>query len=115
MKFEDLEVWKRSARLCANIYKELRELKDYGFRDQITRSGLSIPSNIAEGIERNSGKECVQFLSYAKGSCGELRTQIYIGIDIGYIRNETGTVWIQETRELSAMLSGLIKTKRKSE
>ena len=62
MRFEDLEVWKRSARLSADIYKELAGLKDYGFRDQITRSGLSIPSNVAEGIERESAKECVNFL-----------------------------------------------------
>jgi len=66
VNFEDLEVWKRSARLSS--------LKDYGFRDQITRSGLSVPSNIAEGFERESFKECVQILSYVKGSCGELRT-----------------------------------------
>ena len=50
MQFEDLEVWKKAARLSADIYKELYELKDYGFKDQITRSGLSIPSNIAEGM-----------------------------------------------------------------
>ena len=52
MKFEDLEVWKRSARPSANIYKELVNLKDFGFKDQITRTGLSILSNIAEGLER---------------------------------------------------------------
>ena len=52
MRFEDLDVWKRSARLSATIYKELVGLKDYGFKDQITRSGLSIPSNVAEGCER---------------------------------------------------------------
>ena len=75
--FEDLEVWKRSARLSADIYKTLANLKDYGFKDQITRSGLSIPSNIAEGAERESIKEFINFLSYAKGSAGELRTQIY--------------------------------------
>ena len=77
MEFENLEVWKRAARLSANIYKELARLKDYSFRDQITRSGLSVPSNIAEGFERGSQKECIVFLSYAKGSSGELRTQIY--------------------------------------
>ena len=109
-----MEVWKRSARLSADIYKELSDLKDYGFRDQITRSGLSIPSNTAEGIERESVKECVNFLSYAKGSCGELRTQIYIGIEIGYICEETGKRWINETREISAMLVGLIRSKRNS-
>ena len=54
MRFEDLEVWKRAARLSASIYKELKNLKDWGFRDQITRSGLSVPSNIAEGFERAS-------------------------------------------------------------
>lgn len=58
MKFENLEVWKRSARLSADLYKQLANLKDYGFHDQITRSGLSIPSNIAEGHERHSNKEC---------------------------------------------------------
>jgi len=112
LKFEDLEVWKRSARLSSDIYKELRDLKDYGFKDQITRSGLSIPSNIAEGIEHESVKECLRFLSYAKSSCGELRTQVYIGMDIGFIPKEAGNKWVQETKELSAMLAGLIKTKR---
>ena len=60
--FEDLEVWKRSARLSADIYKTLANLKDFGFKDQITRSGLSIPSNIAEGSERETDKERANFL-----------------------------------------------------
>jgi four helix bundle protein len=110
--FEDLAVWKKSARLSSEIYKELLDLRDFGFKDQITRSGLSIPSNIAEGFERKSQKEFLNFLSYAKGSCGELRTQIYIGIDIGYIDRETGAKWIEEARQLSMMLSGLMKKKR---
>ena len=76
MRFEDLEVWKRSRRLSADIYIGLRGLKDYSFWGQITRSGLSIPSNIAEAFERLSQREGLVFLSYAKGSCGELRTQI---------------------------------------
>ncbi len=113
MRFEDLEVWKKAARLSAEIYKELIDLKDFGFRDQITRSGLSIPSNIAEGMERESIKECINFLSYAKGSCGELRTQIYIGKDIGYIVESLADVWLRETIEIGSMLKGLIKTKRK--
>ena len=112
MRFEDLEVWKRAARLSADIYKHLRNLKDYGFKDQITRSGLSIPSNIAEGFERESQKENITFLSYAKGSCGELRCQTYIGMDIEYIPKDVGRKWLQEAAEISAMLSGLIKTKR---
>lgn len=113
MKFEDLDVWKRATRLSADIYKGLKELRDYGFKDQITRSGLSIPSNIAEGFERESHKECIVFLSYAKGSCGELRTQIHIGMDIAYINETTGNEWIKETEEISSMLTGLIKARRK--
>ncbi|MBC8316323.1 MAG: four helix bundle protein [Desulfobulbaceae bacterium] len=110
MKFEDLDVWKRSSRLCAELYKYFRETKDFGFRDQITRSALSIPSNIAEGVERDSQKEFARFLQYAKGSCGELRTQLYIGVEIEYIKPETGKTWVQETREISAMLVGLLKS-----
>jgi four helix bundle protein len=112
MRFEDLDVWKRAARLSADIYRQLANLKDFGFRDQITRSGLSIPSNIAEGFERESQKDSIKFLSYAKGSCGELRCQICIGMEIDYIPKDVGKPWIQETVEISSMLSGLIKTKR---
>ena len=111
--FKDLEVWKRSARLSANLYKELRDLKDFGFRDQITRSGLSIPSNIAEGCERETNREIIRFLYIAKGSCGELETQIYIGMEAGYIDRKIGRYWVNEVRELSAMIGGLIQ-KRKS-
>ena len=138
--FEDLEVWKRAAGLSAEIYRELQNLKDrgripsggatmfgsflagkprhegrvlqYGFRDQITRSGLSIPSNIAEGFERKSHKEFVVFLNYARGSCGELRTQVHIGREIGYISAAAGRAWLAETREISAMITALIKTTR---
>ncbi len=77
MDFEKLEVWKRSARLSAELYIEFRELKDFGFKDQITRAGLSVPSNIAEGMSRETEREKYRFLSIAKGSCAELRTQIY--------------------------------------
>jgi four helix bundle protein len=112
MRFEDLDVWKRSARLSADIYRALKDLKDFGFRDQITRSGLSIPSNIAEGFERKSKKEFLVFLKYALSSCGELRTQIYIGMDIEYVSKMTGKKWLQETKEISAMITALIKTNR---
>ena len=113
MRFEDREIWKRSARLAADLYKSFRDCKDFGFKDQITRSALSIPSNIAEGAERDFKKEFVRFLKYAKGSCGELRTQIYIGIDVGYIEPAQGKIWINETREISAMLVGFINSIQK--
>lgn len=108
MNFEKLRVWKLSARLSAELYKGLRKLKDFGFHSQITRSGLSIPSNIAEGMSRFSYKDKRHFLVIARGSCAELRTQIYIGIDIGYINELSGRQWLLDTRDISAMLHGLI-------
>ncbi len=111
-RFEELDVWKRSARLSAELYKALADLRDFGFRDQITRAGLSIPSNIAEGYERDSNKETANFPNYAKGSAGELRTQIYIGMEANYIDHETGRRWIQEAEEISRMLHSLIRTVR---
>ena len=110
MNFEKLEVWKRSARLSAELYKATVTLRDYGFRDQLTRSGLSVPSNIAEGMTRNSVKEKCRFLEIARSSLAEARTQIYIGIDIGYLPSIEGKAWLEETEHLSMMLTGLIKT-----
>ncbi|WP_067514997.1 four helix bundle protein [Endozoicomonas ascidiicola] len=112
MTFENLDVWKRSSRLSVSIYKELAGLKDYGFKDQITRASLSIPSNIAEGLERESHKEKRHFLSIARGSAAELRTQIYIGIEIGYINKDIGKLWIETVKNISAMLQGLINSIR---
>ncbi len=113
MNFEDLEIWKRSKDLSVDIYRRLRDLRDYGFKDQITRAGLSVPSNIAEGFERSSARELITFLNYARGSCGELRTQIYIGMEIGYIDAEVGRKWVQEAKNISAMISALIKTRQR--
>ncbi|HMO12746.1 MAG TPA: four helix bundle protein [Pirellulaceae bacterium] len=75
----------------------------------MTRSGLSVPSNIAEGYERDSVSETIRFLKISKGSAGELLTQTYIGIEAGYIDRDLGKTWIQEIREISRMLAGLIK------
>ena len=65
MRCERLDVWKRACRLSVNIYKNFAMCKDYGFKDQITRSSLSIPSNIAEGMEKNYQKEKIRFCPYA--------------------------------------------------
>jgi four helix bundle protein len=97
---------------CRDIlYKVTASLKDFGFRDQLTRSGLSVPSNIAEGMTRESVKEKKRFLDIARSSLSEARTQIYIGIDIGidigYLPKQQAQEWLVETRELSAMLNSL--------
>ncbi len=76
--FEDLEVWKKSCRLAVWLYELLRDCRDYGMKDQILRSSVSIPSNIAEGSERNSIPDFQSFINIAKGSAAELRTQVYI-------------------------------------
>ena len=70
-KFEDLEVWKEGMHLAARIYRELKDCRDYGLRDQMQRAAVSIPSNIAEGYERNTNKDFIHFLYIAKGSCSE--------------------------------------------
>lgn len=106
--FEKLEVWQRSCRLAVAVYKMLNGCRDYGFRDQASRSGLSVPSNIAEGYERNSRNEYVRFLKIAKGSCGELRTQLYIGSKAGLIDGEVASELINESIEVARMLQGLI-------
>ena len=113
MSFEDLDVWKRAVKLSSETYKQTFGLKDFGFRDQLTRSGLSIPSNIAEGYERRSDREIAQFLTIAKGSAGEFRTQVYIGMDVGFITKETGASWVDEAKQIGNILGALIRRHRK--
>lgn len=110
MNFENLEVRKRTCQLSVEVYTAMRELKDFGFKDQITRSSLSVPSNIAEGMVKPSVKEKTRYLHIANDSCVEMRTQAYIGIKIGYIPNDVGLFWVQETKEISSMLMGLVKS-----
>lgn len=109
MDFEKLDVWRKSSRLSADLYLYFKSCKDYGFKDQITRSGLSVPSNIAEGMTRETEREKYRYLSIAKGSCAELRTQIYIDIEVQYIEKEVGTNWLNQTRLITAMLEGLME------
>ena len=110
LRFEELVVWKKSAALSVEIYRKFDQITDFGFKNQITRSGLFISSNIAEGYERLSQKELSNFLNYAKGSAGELRSQIYIGMRIGYIDADTGKEWLEKAEEISKILQKLLKT-----
>ena len=66
--FEDLEVWQKACKLAVRVYETLKECKDYGLRDQMTRAAVSIASNIAEGAERGSAPDFIRFLHIAKGS-----------------------------------------------
>ena len=87
-RFEDLIAWQKARKLTCEIYQITRQgafVKDFGLSNQIQRASVSIMSNIAEGFERGSNKEFIQFLYIAKGSCGEVRSQIYIAFDQRYI------------------------------
>ncbi|QTN31674.1 four helix bundle protein [Akkermansiaceae bacterium] len=110
--FEDLDVWKRGCQLAVDIHVALAESKDFALRGQMERCSLSIPSNIAEGSERDNTKEFINFLRYSKGSCGELRTQLYVAEKVrarlGAPPMEGSRTMIQETHELSRMIKGLI-------
>ena len=107
--FEELEVWKRSSRLAVSVLGLSETVKSYPLRDQLVRCSISIPSNTAEGAERESEREFRRFLLIAKGSEGELRTQLYIAQKANLITPEVAGPLIHETKEISSMLHGLIK------
>jgi len=86
--------------------------KDFGFRDQICRSAVSIPSNIAEGKERETVAEFVRFLYIAKGSAGELRTQLFISRNIGYLTEDDFRKLTERVERISGMIGNLIKALR---
>jgi len=109
-RFENLEVWKEGMRLSVNIFKAADNFKSYGLKDQMIRSSLSIPSNIAEGYDRDSKKDFIRFLNIAKASCSELRTQLYLCREIKLIEKEKCDEYIDKTRKISAMIFKLIKS-----
>ncbi len=88
-RFEDLVCWQKARELVREVYKTFKDCKDYGFRDQIQRASVSVLSNIAEGFERGTRQEFVNYLYISKGSAGEVRAQLYVALDVGYINMET--------------------------
>lgn len=107
--FEELEVWQRACRQAIEIFRLFDDCKSWTLRDQIQRAALSVPSNIAEGCERNSALDFKRFLSIALGSNAELRTQLYIARRVGAIEQPTLEKLITEAKEIPAMLNGLRK------
>ncbi len=108
--FEDLDVWQRSKKLTISIFKALKDCREYGMKDQIIRSSLSIASNIAEGYERKSDKEFIRFLHYSKGSAAELKTQLLIAGQSNIIDPETAKQLVNEATQIASMLEGLVKS-----
>lgn len=110
--FEDLPVWQNARELGVLVYKTSAEgklSKDYALRNQIQKAVVSVSSNIAEGFERASKKEFIQFLYIAKGSCGELRSQLYIVKDLCYLDNDKSEILIKFATKTSKQIGGFIK------
>ena len=115
--FEDIEAWQKARELTREIYTLSNEglfARDFGLRDQIRRASVSIMSNIAEGFERSSNKEFIQYLYIAKGSAGEVRAHLYVALDQTYINQESFNSLKKNSAEISRMLSGLINYLNKS-
>ena len=106
--FEDLQLWKRSSRLASDILKSAQDWKLWPLRDQAYRSAISVPSNIAEGCERDSCPEIIRFLRIAKGSLAELQTQLYLASELDIISTRQLNEWIKESKEIAAMTQSLI-------
>ena len=117
-RFEDLEIW-QLARELSKIIKEFTDVepfsKDFRFRDQIRNSSGSVMDNIAEGYERDGKKEFIQFLSIAKGSCGECRSQLYRAFDYKYINEEQLIDLLNSTELLGKKIGSFIKYLKGSE
>ena len=88
-RFEDLIAWQKGRELTREIYKALRDCRDFGFRDQIQRASVSVMSNIAEGFESGTRQEFLNYLYIAKASAGEVRAQLYVALDTQYLNIET--------------------------
>ena len=114
-RFEDLKVWQKSVDLAVKVYMITKEepfSRDFGLKDQVRRSAVSISSNIAEGDELGSDKLAIRHFNISKGSTAELFTQSIIAKKVGYLKSEDYQYLISETKEILAMLTNLIKHRK---
>lgn len=115
-EFKELRVWQEAKGLAVQVYKitaKERFSKDYGLRDQAQRAAVSVASNIAEGYERNSNRDFIRHLLIAKGSLSELRTQLEIAVEVGYIDQGIFQEIEEHCQKVNAMLINLIKARQK--
>lgn len=116
-KFEDIRSWRKSRELTKQVYEITARgdfKRDFGLRDQIRKASVSILSNIAEGLERGGDKEFLQFLAVAKGSCGEVRAQLYVALDQGYLQRDQFETLSRLTTEISGLLFNFMKYLKQS-
>jgi four helix bundle protein len=117
-RFEDLTSWQKARELNRLVYDVTRNpafAKDFGLRDQIRRASVSVMSNIAEGFERSGDREFIQFLSHAKGSCGEVRCQLYAALDENYLTEPEFRELYGRSVEVSRLISGFMRYLNRSE
>jgi four helix bundle protein len=110
-RFEDIKAWQAAKDLVSAIYRVTAQgqfAKDFGLRDQVRRASVSVMSNIAEGFERSSDREFRRFLYIAKGSAGEVRSHLFVAVDLGYITAEEFSTLRTKSEEVAKSLSGFI-------
>ena len=111
-QFEDIVIWQKGRELVKLVYGLTRKgdfSRDFGLRDQIQRAAVSVPSNIAEGFERDGNKEFVKHLYIAKGSAGEVQSQLYNARDLSYITEDEFHAIYEFARSISSGIVGLIR------
>ena len=109
-KFEDIIAWQKAQDLAVEIYSLFRDLKDFGFRDQICRATVSISNNIAEGFDRSSDADFSRFLYISTASCSEVRSMIYLAERLNYITFEKRDELLEKSHEISKIIRGLLKS-----
>ena len=109
-KFEEIISWQKGKELTINIYIVFKNCKDFSFKNQIERASVSIMNNVAEGFERRTNKELKNFLFISKGSAGEVRSMLNLGLELKYITEKDFKKMYNLTLEISKLLSGFIKT-----
>lgn len=116
-RFEDILGWQKARELTREVYslsKQGEFARDFSLKDQIRRASISVMSNIAEGFERGGDKEFIQFLATAKGSSGEVRSQLYAALDQGYLTEAQFQAAYQQSEEVSRLLAGFMDYLRQS-
>jgi four helix bundle protein len=111
-RFEDIEAWQGARRLVAEVYKACGSgslARDFGLKDQIQRSAVSIMANIAEGFGRRGHKEFIQYLKIARGSCAEVQSHLYVALDTGTIDETSFQALQSQTEAVSKQISGFIR------
>ena len=110
LKFEDLIVWQKSIDLTVLLYRHFEKHQDYSYSNQIRRAAISISNNIAEGFDRSTSKDFNRFLYIAKGSCSEVKSMLFLGVQLGYFSDLEMKQYFIEVDEIGKMLFGLSKS-----